>query len=108
MTEQDRFETYANTQGYSIEKDDQGLYRSVETFCHWGTWQAAIESQWQPIGTAPKDGTVIFGFWEYDTAELHNKYSMLMWMDSAWVDPNGIYEYTAPSSWMPLPQPPKE
>jgi hypothetical protein len=45
MTEQNRFEAYANTQGYSIEKDDQGLYRSVETFCHWGTWQAAIESR---------------------------------------------------------------
>jgi hypothetical protein len=45
MTEQDRFEAYANTQGYSVEKDDEGLYRSLETFCHWATWQAAIESR---------------------------------------------------------------
>lgn len=45
MTEQKKFEAYANTQGYSVEKDEQGLYRSVEAFCHWGTWQAAIASR---------------------------------------------------------------
>jgi hypothetical protein len=45
MTEQEKFEAYANTQGYSVEKDDQGLYRSVETFCHHCTWQAAIASR---------------------------------------------------------------
>ena len=45
MTEQEKFEAYANTQGYLVEKDEQGLYRSVETFCHHGTWQAAIASR---------------------------------------------------------------
>ncbi len=112
MTEQEKFEAWHLAQ-FGVRPDRATDTTHVDYLREhhqlmWRGWQAAIESQWQPIETAPKDGTVIFGFWKSDTAELHNKYSMSRWFDSAWFDPDGISEYSTPSSWMPLPQPPKE
>ncbi len=67
-------------------------------------------STWQPIDTAPKDGTwvlltgghaaeptgpCVVGFWDRDD------WAYAHW-DGSWYS---IYE--APTHWMPLPEPPK-
>lgn len=59
MTEQEKFEAYAKTQGYLVEKDEQGLYRSVATFCHHGTWQAAIASREPKMRKATRDEKIV-------------------------------------------------
>ena len=75
---------------------------------------------WQPIETAPKDGTWVLltggtvdGSWDGDTAPMVvvGQYlppwgSEAIW-HFAWYD-NGYYgEYSNPTHWMPLPEPPK-
>jgi hypothetical protein len=58
-------------------------------------------SEWQPIETAPKDGTEFLAFqpgWELDFA----------WWDQArgmWMDRHG--DQTVPTHWIPLPPPPE-
>jgi hypothetical protein len=87
-------------------------------------------SKWQPIKTAPKDGTPIlvglqdgewsydFGYWWAATASV----MIAIWSPSyfAWLPPNGeaVPDYSggylteakpldpAPTYWMPLPEPP--
>jgi hypothetical protein len=59
---------------------------------------------WQPIATAPKDGTRVLG-----TSEEED-YVYTMWYDldvQLWVSPAVIDEYRSPTHWMPLPHPPK-
>lgn len=72
-------------------------------------------SEWQPIETAPKDGTFLIGGW---TGDGH-KHPMIWSVDSAWRDGDGFSVDVSPESgetmrptidhithWMPLPQPP--
>lgn len=63
-------------------------------------------SEWQPIETAPKDGTLIllwaFLDWKDDLVPVCGWYaqSAEMWLcHSAWLNP---------THWMPLPEPPKD
>jgi hypothetical protein len=93
----------------------------VENLCYWA-WQrrgAALqapkstEPEWQPIETAPKDGTLILlgrskGVWA-------GKYTPVFTSgyrpDSAWqsmlLNHDHMAErYAPPTHWMPLPQPP--
>lgn len=63
--------------------------------------------QWQPIDTAPKDGSIIVAY----NAGSHsdNKYETVMWSDGAWrprKDTCITYPYL--KYWQPLPEPPKE
>lgn len=61
---------------------------------------------WQPINTAPKDGTP-FLYWDV------TGWCVLRWSDGAWcstiecedIDEQRI-EITLPAFWMPLPEPP--
>lgn len=62
------------------------------------------ESGWQPIETAPKDGTQIIGF-----CSKHESIFMTLWEDGHW----GLEDWDsqhfcahAPTHWMPLPPPP--
>ena len=68
-------------------------------------------TEWQPMETAPKDGTRILAWClgAYDgpaatAVSWHSTYKV--W----WQDPNEATEYDpddmAPSHWMPLPEPP--
>lgn len=76
---------------------------------------------WQPIETAPKDGTVFLAYgpvgnedaeqeyfiscWRSDYGDWEEEYKIIGW----WYhdcDMNGHRGY--PSVWMPLPDPPKE
>jgi len=61
--------------------------------------------EWQPISSAPKDGTEILG---YDGVTMEN----IKWRLGLWVTSWGHDEQYSldgePTHWMPLPPPPKE
>ena len=65
--------------------------------------------EWQPIETAPKDGSAILGAWQC----LNKTWDMdaMFWFEEdgegAWFDYFGDYDHS-PTHWMPLPEPPKE
>lgn len=62
------------------------------------------QPRWQPIETAPRDGSTIL-VW-FDKAERH---FMLYWFNDSWCFIGGnIRPSYDPSHWMPLPKPPKE
>lgn len=54
---------------------------------------------WQPIDTAPKDGTEFLGWFPGSTV-------MIWWMGQGGVWGNDFWEGEAPTHWMPLPEPP--
>ena len=58
-------------------------------------------SQWQPIETAPKDGTLICGAWMYGSRW---ETRALYWNGHDWECPTGDWYYD-PTHWMPLPPP---
>lgn len=68
---------------------------------------------WQPIETAPKDGTEILGFMGYDN--YGEPEMRVIWWRRGWGDwigdavwgPDHDPETYEPISWMPLPAPPK-
>jgi hypothetical protein len=63
---------------------------------------AAAEPRWQPIETAPKDGTEIFACWS-----ASKTVSVVSWFGDAWADANRDEVYVSPPThWMPLPPPP--
>jgi len=58
---------------------------------------------WQPIETAPKDGTSVLVYDEGIIVISHwigESDDMLGWWDNGIMDPS-------PTHWMPLPEPPK-
>jgi hypothetical protein len=61
--------------------------------------------EWQPIETAPKDGTPVM---IYDP-EFSIKVYVAAWMyDFQWVEADGEHHLEFnPTHWMPLPEPPK-
>lgn len=60
--------------------------------------------KWQPIDTAPKDGTIVMGC-DYDYG-VYQIYKMKLDKDYGWIDPNWDGGYR-PTHWMPLPPTPK-
>jgi hypothetical protein len=63
--------------------------------------------EWQPIETAPKDGTQIIGFrWpcEDNRKAWPHMCSIAHWDGFNWRWMNG--HYLPPTHWMPLPEPP--
>ena len=60
-------------------------------------------TEWQPIETAPRDGTEILC---YDSAVLYGKGNIILnWENGSWVDfYKRIYD---PTHWMPNPKPPE-
>lgn len=54
-------------------------------------------SEWQPIETAPRDGTIILSF---DTS-AGIPIDLAHWLNGTWRDDGG-----EPTHWMPLPSPP--
>jgi hypothetical protein len=108
MTDLERFENW-----FAIELEKGSLYLADKEDCFW-LWQAAKESQWQPIETAPKDGDCILllsahkgegvsyrvAYWD----EEGRKYFQWHVDDSA----DGFNHHdNFFTHWMPLPQPPK-
>jgi hypothetical protein len=75
-------------------------------------------SKWQPISTAPRDGTDILGCYAWTMADgvyrigwiadgyLDGHFDGGRWVfASLGIDPE---EYSAPTHWMRLPDPPKQ
>ena len=65
-------------------------------------------SEWQPIETAPKNGTLIllYGY------ECQTQWNVCCWVEEEEQGYTGWWnwdwpEYEIPSHWMPLPEPPK-
>jgi hypothetical protein len=64
--------------------------------------------EWQPIETAPRDGTHILG---YADGEMAAVYCLPTWYDDGWsLSVSGkpaSDSYFWPTHWMPLPKPPE-
>ena len=77
--------------------------------------EARAASQWQPISTAPKDGTEVLVYGLSSRAEFNEpgRY-VAQWCKAYGLGPDwymtGTEEpvYVKATKWMPLPQPPKE
>jgi len=61
-------------------------------------------SEWQPIETAPKDGTMILVCWA--GSGMHPIVSRWLLRSMAWTHPFNK-PVNPPTHWMPLPEPPK-
>lgn len=84
-------------------------------------------SEWQPIDTAPKDGTEVLG-WRYDFGILLIRWDAPInfctedeinsldtesaesydWFCADFISGGRLEGYEIPTHWMPLPEPPKE
>lgn len=64
---------------------------------------------WQPIDTAPKDGTAILAFWKpVSGAPESHCYGITEFVDGRWCNPEDDDDYyIAPTHWMPLPAAPQ-
>lgn len=74
------FEAWADDQGHSLEKHETGCYLDLRTEGAWWAWQARAAvsaanslaqrqplTEWQPIETAPKDGTLLLLWEQYES-----------------------------------------
>jgi hypothetical protein len=69
-------------------------------------------TDWQPIETAPKDGTsvLVYGPWKGEFSQLKHPHEI--WrghchpVSKLWFI-SGTLEFVDPTHWMPLPEPPK-
>lgn len=62
---------------------------------------------WQPIETAPKDGTNILIHELGDTFVAWWLNGLERWVDGKWTEMDGWVTYD-PTHWMPLPPPPED
>ena len=63
-------------------------------------------SDWQPIETAPKDGTAVLG---YDPSDGYLCIYVVRWREGEWREAAGEeYGRWRPTHWMPLPSPPRK
>lgn len=69
-------------------------------------------SDWQPIETAPKDGTTVLLYrycepWDvFGYGAWEESHSVAGWIAHGFFEPPGNLGLAAPSHWMPLPGPP--
>lgn len=79
--------------------------------CLPGDLFAPIVRGWQPIDTAPKDGTWFLAYWPVHSFEDRVRVTQFSsWandeIDRAFVDADDFIDWTSPTHWMPLPPPP--
>lgn len=66
-------------------------------------------SEWKPIDTAPKDGTVVLVYTKDGCTQMHGGeiWPCKHFKGDWWVEAGGeCYTTCTPSHWMPLPLPP--
>jgi hypothetical protein len=56
---------------------------------------------WQPIETAPRDGTPVIGYWWHSDG---GSFGVVVWDGDNWRENSDTVD--APTHWMPLPQRP--
>ncbi len=61
--------------------------------------------QWQPIGSAPKDGTQFFA-WMPTYYQGKGGFALCLWLEGEWYDNKAWV--IKPTHWQPLPLPPGE
>lgn len=81
------------------------------------SWDKALENQWHPIETAPKDGTRL-DLWcklwrSHNDTWMYQRFTDCYWNDYKYIDNaraqwENMSDGWHPTHWMPLPQPPKE
>ena len=66
------------------------------------------ENEWQPIETAPKDGTVFLGYKRGQFRECHKvpRDDCDMWCFGGTSGADDLFPNIKPTHWMPLPKPP--
>jgi hypothetical protein len=66
-------------------------------------------TDWQPIETAPKDGTHILAYWPPIFERTDNAAQVETWFNGSIWENSWDQEFgdMCPSHWMPLPPPPK-
>ena len=62
-------------------------------------------SEWQPIETAPKDGTEVLGFVSSDTG-ADDFFAVICFWENQW-RVSSVLDATDVTHWMPLPEPPE-
>ena len=70
----------------------------------------ADKRRWQPIETAPRDGSLMLGFMDYEKEEGddYEFYSVIRWESGhGWVQETVYMDYFRATHWMPLPEPPE-
>jgi len=107
---------------WTWKQEDAGIKATVES-----CWKAATP-QWQPIETAPKDGTEILGFNEDNGGIFLARYTCLAdflsdtelerydeekqfrddWFHADFVCGGLLEGDEIPTHWQPLPEPPKQ
>lgn len=83
--------------------EENGITTTM-VFC-WQAWQAAIAAQWQPIETAPKDGSVIN---TYRKCRGQIFIFAAYFKNGDWfcLDDDDMPVMPHPTHWMPLPPEP--
>lgn len=74
-----------------------------------GKREAAQYGEWQPIETAPRDGTAVLAFWNpLKGGDQTPCYGVVRCTDGRWHydDEYDDEDWATPSYWMPLPDPP--
>ncbi len=92
-----------------FDQTDEHLKRRViaELFL-----QKTLGSKWQPIETAPKDGTRLI-LWGREDGVGEPRVWLGSWSTGCWYAPSWVAyehrsetEYLQPTHWMPVPEPP--
>ena len=63
--------------------------------------------KWLPIEIAPKDGTLVLGYWKQMKTD-NECYGLTKWSGNSWESEDEARDYRNPTHWMPLPNPPEE
>ena len=72
-------------------------------------FRKGVEMTWQPIETAPKDGSVFLGYWlgkMRDCSALQREDGVI-WTFGAFSFHEEMRKGNIPTHWMPLPPPPE-
>jgi len=64
-------------------------------------------NEWQPIETAPKDGTKILGYGKWCCADTRSADTIMFICDEWQGAIDGNEHKFTPTHWMPYPEPPK-
>lgn len=87
---------------YAFEKLEEALTAGRAAL------EGAERAAWQPIETAPHDGTSFMAGWFDGPSNPGCNMRPIKRYMGAWWESNEDYKVRTPTHWMPLPTPPKE